>query len=261
MVKVLGPFVYAWEYINKDTPGASDLEKTDHVYKSLISAITESGSCIEDVIAVQKFIAKGYDNVSTRDAYSKYFKAYMPSLTAVTFDSLLTEGGKEDDVCKILLVAVKGCSKGLEYEGIKLDRKVYPSGSPLETVMGYSRAVKAGPFVFVGGTTSVLPDKTVFGEGDSAAQDKFVWEKIVSFAKTCGAEEADIVRVKKWVMNDYVSSGKFMPDENCTAPKTDTVHISKLTRPGQLEEVELFAIIGISKGKINREFASFFDIF
>lgn len=261
MVKVSGPFVYAWEYINQNTPGVSDLEKTDYVYKSLIDAITESGSCVDDVIAVQKFIATGYDNVSTRDAYSKYFKAYMPSLTAVTYDNLLSEGGSENDVCKILVVAVKGCSKGLEYEGIKLDRKVFPSGSPLEALMGYSRAVKAGPFVFVGGTTSVLPDKTVFGEGDSAAQDKFIWEKIVSFAEKCGAKEEDIVRVKKWVMNDYVSSGKYMPAEDCTAPKTDTVHISKLTRPGQLEEVELFAVIGISEGKISKDFASFFDLF
>lgn len=261
MVKISGPFVYAWEYINSLSKGTTDLEKTDIVFSNLIAEITSAGSCIEDVIAVQKFVAPGYDNPSTREAYSKYFKPYMPSLTAVTYDDLIVEGGTKDDVCKILIVAVKGCSKGLEYDGIKLDRVVYPSGSPLEAVMGYSRAVKAGPFVFVGGTTSVLPDKTVFGAGDSKEQDTFIWEKIVSFAKKAGASDKDIVRVKKWVMKDYKSSGVCMPAENCQHPKTDTVQIARLTREGQLEEVELFAVIGIADGKVKEEFASYFDLF
>ena len=55
--------------------------------------------------------------------------------------------------------------------------------SSLLSVIGYSRAVKAGPFVFVGGTTSVLPDKSVYGAGDSKLHDEFIWKKITEFSK------------------------------------------------------------------------------
>lgn len=37
-------------------------------------------------------------------------------------------------------------------------------GSSFEEVAGYSRIVKADPFVFVSGTTAVTPEGTVYGE-------------------------------------------------------------------------------------------------
>ena len=47
---------------------------------------------------------------------------------------------------------------------MELKRTNYSSGAPLEEKVGYSRMVKAGPFVYIGGTTSVQPDGTVFGD-------------------------------------------------------------------------------------------------
>lgn len=72
----------------------------------------------------------------------------MPSLTAVTFENLTSMGCNNNALCKILVVAVK-----------------------------------AGPFVFVGGTTSVLTDKSVYGSGDSKLQDEFIWQKITDFSQ------------------------------------------------------------------------------
>ena len=40
----------------------------------------------------------------------------------------------------------------------------YSSGAPLEEKVGYSRMVKVGDHIYVGGTTSVQPDGTVYGE-------------------------------------------------------------------------------------------------
>ena len=37
----------------------------------------------------------------------------------------------------------------------------YSSGAPLEEKVGYSRMVKVGDHIYVGGTTSVQPDGTV----------------------------------------------------------------------------------------------------
>ncbi len=260
MIKVLGPIIYASDFINAETPGTSDAEKTSYIYEKLVKEITDAGSCIEDVIAVQKYVTGMYDNPSTREAYSNHFKLYKPSFTVVTYSDLLCEGGKTSDTCKVLIVAVKGCSKGESYKGLKLDRVVYPSGSPLEELLGYSRAVKAGPFVYVGGTTSVLPDKSVYGAGNSEEQDKFIWNKICSFANKAGADKSDIVGIKKWITKDY-SGTAFMPDSECPSLLISEVPVDKLTREGQLEEVELFAVIGIGSGKVDKSFSTYFDGF
>ena len=261
MVYVKGPFIYAVSFVNSLTAGKDDSEKTDYLFDFLLKEIENHGGCLEDVIAVQKFVAKNYDNSITKDTYSKYFKSIKPSYTVVTMDNLLECGGDAEDTCRIMVVAVKGCSKGEMFNGKPLDRITYASGSPLEEIMGYSRAVKAGPFVLVGGTTSVLPDKTVYGNGNSKMQDEFIWKKITDFAFKAGAKEADIVKVKKFVTPQYRSSGVLMPSENCSAPLTQTVSVQKLTREGQLEEVELFAVAGSSSDKDLRECVSYFDLF
>ena len=43
-------------------------------------------------------------------------------------------------------------------------RTNYSSGAPLEEKVGYSRMVKIDDQVFIGGTTSVQPDGSVYGE-------------------------------------------------------------------------------------------------
>ncbi|MFR3729750.1 hypothetical protein [Lacrimispora sp.] len=37
----------------------------------------------------------------------------------------------------------------------------YSSGAPLEEITGYSRMIKVGEHIYIGGTTSVTPDGTV----------------------------------------------------------------------------------------------------
>ena len=57
-------------------------------------------------------------------------------------------------------------------------------GSSFEEVAGYSRIVKADPFVFVSGTTAVTPEGTVYGEGDPYAQAKYIFTKLVKLLLT-----------------------------------------------------------------------------
>ena len=47
------------------------------------------------------------------------------------------------------------------------ERELISSGSPYESKVGYSRAVKVGDWVFISGTTSLLPDGSVHGPGDA----------------------------------------------------------------------------------------------
>ena len=63
----------------------------------------------------------------------------------------------------------------------------FASGAPLEEKVGYSRMVKLGDYLAVGGTTSVQPDGTVYGENDAYAQTKYVLEKQVLLPRMCSA--------------------------------------------------------------------------
>ncbi|MET0163119.1 MAG: RidA family protein [Microbacteriaceae bacterium] len=72
-------------------------------------------------------------------------------------------------------------------------RQLISSGSPYEAVAGYSRAVKAGGFVFVSGTTS-----GGIGE-DAAAQAREILDRIGKALAEAGATFADTVRTRAYL--------------------------------------------------------------
>lgn len=131
---------------------------------------------------------------------------------------------------------------------MKLDRTNYSSGAPLEDKAGYSRAVKVGPFIYVGGTTSVQPDGSVFGENDGYAQTKFILDKMLKFIEKAGGTKEDVIRVKMYAtdMNrakEYIQAySEFFKE---IRPLFTLVGISALNRPTQLVEIEIDAVAGV----------------
>ncbi|MGD8400495.1 MAG: Rid family hydrolase [Bacillota bacterium] len=131
-------------------------------------------------------------------------------------------------------------------------RTNYSSGAPLEEKAGYSRVVKVGPFVYVGGTTSVQPDGSVYGEGDGYAQAKYIFEKMVKCLEQAGAKKEEVIRVKMYATDmsrskEYIQaySEFFKPIK----PLCTLVGIAALNRPSQLVEIEIDAIIGAANEK------------
>lgn len=133
---------------------------------------------------------------------------------------------------------------------MNLERINYSSGAPLEEKVGYSRMVKVGPFVYVGGTTSVQPDGTVYGEGSPYEQTKYVLEKQVKLLEEAGASASDVIKIKVYTTD--MKYGKEIGDAyseifHDIKPLFTMVGTPMLNRPSQLVEIEIDAIIGCSK--------------
>ena len=64
-----------------------------------------------------------------------------------------------------------------------LKRENFSSGAPFEEKAGYSRAVKVGNMVFVGGTTTTNYKGEVEGVGDAYLQTKIILQKIEDVLK------------------------------------------------------------------------------
>lgn len=127
-----------------------------------------------------------------------------------------------------------------------MERTNYSSGAPLEEKVGYSRMVKKGPFVLIGGTTSVFPDGTVYGEGSAYEQTKYVLKKFVKLLAEAGAKPEDVVKVKVYTTD--MKYGREIGDAYAEIfhdikPLFTMVGTPMLNRSTQLVEIELEAIM------------------
>jgi len=79
---------------------------------------------------------------------------------------------------------------------MKFDRELISNGNPMEAIVGFSRAVRVGPFISIGGTAPVgLEGKTV-GVGDVAAQTRRCIEIIEAALEQAGSGLRDVVRTR-----------------------------------------------------------------
>lgn len=77
-------------------------------------------------------------------------------------------------------------------------QRVY-SGAPWEQSVGYCRALRAGPHIYVTGTTSVTDDGQPYAPGDPEAQAARCLELIEAAIIKLGASKAHIVRTRMFV--------------------------------------------------------------
>ncbi len=119
------------------------------------------------------------------------------------------------------------------------------SGTIWEKEVAYCRAKKVGNLIFVSGTTSVNDQGEIVGD-DLYQQSKFIFQKIETALKACGASLKDVVRTRTFVtniedFNQFAQAHK----ESFTGidPVATCVEVTRLVNEKLLVEIEVDAVV------------------
>lgn len=77
-----------------------------------------------------------------------------------------------------------------------MDRQNVLLGTTYEEEIGFSRAVRVGPFVSVGGTAAIGEDGTTVGVGDVEAQTRRCFDIISTALSDAGSSLDEVVRTR-----------------------------------------------------------------
>ena len=121
--------------------------------------------------------------------------------------------------------------------------RLISSGGPWESVIGYSRAVVAGEYVHVSGSTATI-DGVLQHEGDAYSQAKVAIGVIESALEQAGYSLADVVRTRIYLANsddlDAVSKAHGEAFSNIRPAATMLAGL-QFVNPKMLVEIEVDA--------------------
>ena len=126
-----------------------------------------------------------------------------------------------------------------------MKRDTISTGGKWEPIIGYSRAVRVGPFVHVSGCTAMTAQGLV-GKGDAYAQTVQVLKTIGEALEKAGAKLEHVVRTRMYLtkIDQWQDVGRAHGEVfGAILPATTMVEVSKLIDPDMLIEIEAEAIV------------------
>ena len=127
-----------------------------------------------------------------------------------------------------------------------MKKTLISSGSKFEEIAAYSRAVRVGNFITVGGTAPIGPDGKTHAPGNAAEQTRRCLEIIQAALEEAGSGLEDVVRTRMLLKNiedwEEVSRVKaeFFKD---IRPVDTTMQVAGFVDPEWLIEIEVDAVI------------------
>jgi enamine deaminase RidA (YjgF/YER057c/UK114 family) len=127
------------------------------------------------------------------------------------------------------------------------DRKLVSSGSYLEPIIGFSRAVRVSNIVAVGGTAPIAAGGGTAAKGDVYGQAKRCFEIIGKALDDAGASFADVVRTRV-ILTDIAlwneASKAHAEIFKDIRPVTTVMAVTAFVDPDWLIEIEVDAVVG-----------------
>jgi len=127
-----------------------------------------------------------------------------------------------------------------------MERQNIAGNSPYEPKVGFSRAVKVGPFVSVAGTVATGPDGEIVGGNDMYAQAVQTLKNIGAALEQAGASFRDVVRTRTFVTDisrweeAARAHGEIFTN---IRPAATMVQVTSFVSPEMLVEIEADAIV------------------
>ena len=127
-----------------------------------------------------------------------------------------------------------------------MTRKLVPSTSPYAPVIGFSRAVRVGNHISVGGTAPIDANGETVGAGDPAAQTRQCLETIKLALELAGASLSDVVRTRMLLtrIEDWPDIAKVRGEYFKDIRPVDTVvEVNGFINKEWLIEIEVDAVV------------------
>jgi enamine deaminase RidA (YjgF/YER057c/UK114 family)/chorismate mutase len=127
-------------------------------------------------------------------------------------------------------------------------RRLVSSGAPWEPVVGYSRAVRVGPWIAVAGTTAAAEVGGAIGGDDAGEQTREALRRIAAALQQTGASLQDVIRTRIFVtdISRWEEIGRAHGEVFADIrPAASLVEVGALIDPALLVEIEADAVISV----------------